>query len=254
MLLLLPPAAGAPRPPKPLSAPQRAAVLLLAAVQIAVTLVIFSRKPFFESMHIFSYVSLLVVALCYCVCIAALWSAAAARVWALWVAPLQIELGIIVAIALNIIVWADGSIYTRNMHPEAANWPDAFGMTHLQDWMVHSWPGMAQLVLLLATHRLVRSAVGAAWEAWTWRRRAAYGAYVVVAGMLPLYTYALSIDEWKTRYAARVDSVAGWLVLSLVGYTIGACLLVFVLPRAKRPQRAPQRVVRGWSSALDLNP
>jgi hypothetical protein len=221
--------------PKVASVLEKCLFLFLFVVHVGLTAWIFTHKPFFEAMRFFSYVSLLVQALAFCAGALALLSGRT-RLYALWVLPLAIELGVIVGLAIIIIVFGDGTIYTRNMDCHASDWPDRFAKIHTQDFLVHTFPAIAALLLAALMRRVTRSHVRALWHFGSARQRATWAAWTVVAGMTPLYAYALCAD-WKTRYAERVDGRWGWIGLSLVGFAIGTIYLLALLP--SKPKLLP---------------
>ena len=209
--------------------------LFLFVVHVGLTAWIFTHHPFFEAMRFFSYVSLLVQALAFCAGALALLGGRT-RFYSLWVLPLAVGIGVTVGFAIIIVVFGDGTIYTRNMDCHAADWPDIFAKIHTQDFIVHSYPAIAALLLAALMRRVARSHVRALWHFGSTRHRAAWSAWVVAAGIAPFYVYALCAD-WKTRYAERIDVRWGWGVLSLVGFTIGTIYLLFLLP--SKPKLLP---------------
>lgn len=164
------------------------------------------------------------------------WRHRAVRFALLYVLPFLVVFPIFVCIMTVAMVHEDGHIYTRNMHPEAENWPKVYGHIHSQDFFVHSLPALEACILLLALGAAARSRVRALWLHASAACCRAYGAYVVCVG-LPWIVFYGVVAGGSRQYN---DSGTPGRLLAIVAFLLflGALLLWFLVPTRKELEHA----------------
>ena len=251
----------------PLSWAQRALLLALAAYRLAALCgaLHFLGAPFLlrlaslKTLRVLSYLALLIEFLAALVGAAGVFSRRALTFYVLYALPLALETALAVAFLICAVVWANEQVYTNalacyhetnRVATHGAYAAMEFGALHTRDFVVHSWPALEQLALLLALHQHVRRRV--AQHCAHARARLFYLAYIVGAATLVLAFYGF-LEDWKRHYGVPPSSAVGTTMAIGIGLACGLFYALNVWPRAPGrsvPAAAPNCDRAEWTTRL----
>lgn len=207
----------------------RGVVFTLYAVRVAILVGLLVSGSFDPTY--FTYITFGGVTALLTVGVVGLWVPRVMTFYARWVMPLLFQQTLLVALLIVLIVHLNGDIFASHAIPYGGTY--SMSELHTGDWVVHQYPAIDMLLVLLATHHVVRHSVRTLWRelasssSSSWAR-ALYALYVVLGVMVPLAIYALVVP-WQDKYPTPLNNVLGWLIIVALAALIGTLYLLFML-------------------------
>jgi hypothetical protein len=212
-------------------------LFLLLAVRVALLAGLIAKGAF--DLNYFTYCTFGFVTLLLPLGIVGLWAPAVMSVYARWIFPLLVQTTLFVALAIVAVVHLNSAIYTNEGVPFGGTLTMAW--LHTGDFVVHEYPALDILIVLIIMHHYVRVHVREMWQCAGTCFRTFYVFYLLFSALVPLGIYSL-VENWRTRYPLPIGFFAECAMVVLIVALIGAFIALFLLSHddiAYCAERAP---------------
>lgn len=165
----------------------------------------------------FTYINYGVLTLAMALLLLSMWNVTAYELWTTLLLPVVWVTTVFVALAIVVIVQLNDGVFLKTTTQN--NGTNSVATIHTGDWLLHQFPFVEMLVILLLLRPTLVIIFHNFWRQFSTAGKVAYTIYFHTAGLLVLSFYMINID-YSVNYPTSISSAAIW------GLTIGLSLFV----------------------------